>query len=34
MSVRECMETGSCFLHVAVPDDLDTILEQELGGST
>ena len=31
MSVRDCMETGSCFLHVAA-DELDTILEQELGG--
>ena len=33
MSVRECMETGSRFLHVAA-DELDNLLEQELGGST
>lgn len=31
MSVRECMETGSRFLHVAA-DELDALLEQELGG--
>ena len=30
MSVRECIETGSRFLHVAV-DELDKLLEQELG---
>ena len=33
MSIRECMETGSRFLHVAA-DELDNLLEQELGGST
>lgn len=33
MSVQECMETGSRFLHVAV-DELDKLLGQELGGST
>ena len=33
MSVRECMETGRRFLHVAA-DELDNLLEQELGGST
>ena len=33
MSVRECMETGSRFLHVAA-DELDNLLEQELGGNT
>ena len=31
MSLRECMETGSRFLHVAV-DELDDLLERELGG--
>lgn len=30
-SVRECMETGSRFLHVAA-DELDELLERELGG--
>ena len=33
MSVRECMETGSRFLHVAA-DELDNLLEKEPGGST
>ena len=33
MSIRECMETGSRFLHVAA-DELDNLLEQELGGRT
>lgn len=33
MSVRECMETGSRFLHVAA-DELDALLDQELGGNT
>lgn len=31
MSLRECMETGSRFLHVA-DDELDELLERELGG--
>lgn len=31
MSLRECMETGSRFLHVAA-DELDDLLERELGG--
>lgn len=31
MSVRECVETGGRFLHVAA-DDLDKLLERELGG--
>ena len=30
MSVRECVETGSTFLHIAA-DELDEMLEQELG---
>ena len=30
MSVRECAETGSAFLHIAA-DELDELLEQELG---
>ena len=30
MSVRECVETGGRFLHVAA-DDLDKLLGQELG---
>lgn len=30
MNVRECIETGSAFLHVAA-DELDELLEQELG---
>lgn len=33
MSIRECMETGSRFLHVAA-DELDALLDQELGGDT
>ena len=33
MSIRECMETGSRFLHVAA-DELDNLLEQEFGGNT
>ena len=31
MSVRECVETGGRFLHVAA-DDLDKLLGRELGG--
>lgn len=34
MSIRECRETGSRYIHVAVPDELDLLLEQELGGQT
>lgn len=30
MSVRECLETGSSFLHIAA-DELDEMLEQVLG---
>lgn len=30
MSVRECIETGSAFLHIAA-DELDEMLEQTLG---
>lgn len=30
MSVRECVETGSSFLHIAA-DELDELLEQALG---
>ena len=33
MSIRECMETGSRFLHIAA-DELDALLDQELGGDT
>ena len=31
MSLRECLETGSAFLHVAA-DELDELLEKELCG--
>lgn len=31
MSIRECLESGSRFLHVAA-DELDELLERELGG--
>lgn len=34
MSIRECLETDSRYIHVAVPDELDILLEQELGGET
>ena len=30
-SIRECLESGSRFLHVAA-DELDELLERELGG--
>lgn len=30
MSVRECVETGSAFIHIAA-DELDKLLEQTLG---
>lgn len=33
MSIRECIETGSRFLHIAA-DELDALLDQELGGDT
>ncbi|MBQ8389579.1 MAG: hypothetical protein IJX52_01185 [Oscillibacter sp.] len=32
MGVRECRRTGSRYLHVIIPDELDELLERELNG--
>lgn len=32
MSLRECVETGSAFLHVAV-DELDALLDRAINGT-